>query len=248
MTTAATTGPPAARAAGVLRTRLLPPRLPPNSVPRTELVERLHRGLDGRLTGLVAGAGYGKTTLLVQALEGSELRSVWLSCDARLGTPEMLVAHVAAGVAEAFPGVASALPPGGPPEIQIAALANELVETIPDDFVLALDDVHALSGDAVLDALGQLASDLPPNVHLAMTSRREIAIPTSRAAAGGTTIIGEDMLAFSFQEATELLEDAPGAPGEAEIGELHQRTEGWVAGLLLATRSGAAPGLPQGVA
>ena len=56
------------------------------------------------------------------------------------------------------------------------------------------------------------------------------------------------MLAFSFQEATELLEDAPSALGEAEIGELHQRTEGWVAGLLLATRSGAAPGLPEGVA
>ena len=246
--TTATTGAPAAEAAGVLRTRLLPPRLPPNSVARTELVERVHRGLEGRLTALVAGAGYGKTTLLVQALDGSGMRAVWLSCDARLRTPEMLVAHVAAGVAEAFPGVASALPPGGPPELQIAALANELFETIPDDFVLALDDVHALAGDPVIEALGLLASDLPPNVHLAMTSRREIAIPTSRAAAGGTTIVGEDMLAFSFQEATELLEDAPGALGEAEIGELHQRTEGWVAGLLLATRSGAAPGLPEGVA
>ena len=246
--TTATTGAPAAEAAGVLRTRLLPPRLPPNSVARTELVERVHRGLEGRLTALVAGAGYGKTTLLVQALDGSGMRAVWLSCDARLRTPEMLVAHVAAGVAEAFPGVASALPPGGPPELQIAALANELVETIPDDFVLALDDVHALAADPVMEALGLLASDLPPNVHLAMTSRREIAIPTSRAAAGGTTIVGEDMLAFSFQEATELLEDAPGALGEAEIGELHQRTEGWVAGLLLATRSGAAPGLPEGVA
>ena len=246
MTTAATPGPPtAASAVGVLRTRLLPPRLPPHSVPRRELVGRVHRGLEGRLTALVAGAGYGKTTLLVQALESSPMRSVWLSCDPRLRTPEMLVAHVAAAVAEAFPGVASALPSGGAPEQQIAALANELVETIPDDFVLALDDVHALGNGPMLAALGQLASDLPPNVHLALTSRRELAIPTSRAAAGGTTVVGEDMLAFSFQEATELLEDLPGGLGEAEIGELHQRTEGWVAGLLLATRSGIGSGLPQ---
>ncbi len=249
MTTAATTGSSAAApAAGVLRTRLLPPRLPPRAVPRPDLVERVHRGLEGRLTAIVAGAGYGKTTLLVQALEASPMPSVWLSCDPRLRTPEMLVAHVAAGVAEGFPGVASALRPGGPPEHQIAALANELVETIPDDFVLALDDVHSLGGEAMLDALGLLASDLPPNVHLAMTSRRELAIPTSKVAAGGATTVGEDMLAFSFQEATELLEDAAEGLDEAEIGELHQRTEGWVAGLLLATRSGVGQGLPQQVA
>ena len=81
-----------------------------------------------------------------------------------------------------------------------------------------------------------------------MTSRRELAIPTSRVAAGGATTVGEDLLAFSFQEATELLENAPAGLGEAEIGELHQRTEGWVAGLLLATRSGLGSGLPPQVA
>ena len=243
MTTTAPDDAPALPASvGVLRTRLLPPRLPPNSVGRSELVARVHRGLEGRMLALVAGAGYGKTTALVQALESSPMPSVWLSCDARLRTPEMLIAHVAAGVAEAFPGVASALPRADSPEGRIAALANELVETIPDDFVLALDDVHALDEPAVLEALARLTTDLPPNVHLAMTSRRELG--ASRLAAGGATVIGEDVLAFSFEEAAELLEDAPSAFGEAEIGELHQRTEGWVAGLLLATRSAPGAGRP----
>ena len=223
-------------AAGVLRTRLLPPRLPPNSVARPGLVARVHRGLEGRVLALVAGAGYGKTTALVQALESSPMPSVWLSCDARLRTPDMLIAHVAAGVAEAFPGVASALPRSEAPERRIASLANEIVETIPDDFVLALDDVHALDEPAVLEALARLTTDLPPNVHLAMTSRRELGV--SRLVAGGATVIGEDVLAFSFEEAAELLEDAPATFADDEIGELHQRTEGWVAGLLLATRSG----------
>lgn len=235
MTTTAPDGAPARTApAGVLRTRLLPPRLPPNSVARPALVARLHRGLEGRVLALVAGAGYGKTIALVQALESSPMPSVWLSCDARLRTPEMLIAHVAAGVAEAFPGVASALPREGGPEQRIAALANEIVETIPDDFVLALDDVHALDDPGAVEALARLTSDLPPNVHLAMTSRRELG--SSRLAAGGATVVGEDELAFSFEEAAALLEDAPAPIAEAEIGELHQRTEGWVAGLLLATR------------
>ena len=214
----------------------------PTACPARSWSRACNRGLEGRLLAVVAGAGYGKTTLLVQALESSPLPWVWLSCDPRLRTPEMLLAHVAAGVAGAFPGVATALPPGGSPDDQIAALANEIVVTIPDDFVLALDDVHALDPGPVRDTLGRLASDLPPNVHLAITGRRDLGIPTSRAAAGGATVIDEGMLAFSFSEAAELLEDAPGELLETEIGELHQRTEGWVSGLLLATRSGGGAG------
>ena len=249
MTTTLPDGAPSASApVGVLRTRLLPPRLPPNSVPRPELVARVHRGLEGRLLAIVAGAGYGKTTLLVQALETSALPWVWVSCDPRLRSSEMLLAHVAAGVAGAFPGVATALPEGGSPDDQMAALANEIVATIPDDFVLALDDVHALDPGPARDALARLASDLPPNVHLAMTGRRDLGIPTSRAAAGGASVIDEEMLAFSFSEAAVLLEDAPAGLAEAEIGELHQRTEGWVAGLLLATRSAAGTGRSAHVA
>src|SRR4051812_16674153 len=183
--------PAAAGSPGVLRTRLLPPRLPPNAVARPALVARVHRGFGGRVVALVAGAGYGKTTLLVQALETSPTPWVWLSCDPRLRSPEMLLAHVAAGIAEAFPGVASALPPGGTAEDQIARLANELVATIPDDFVLALDDVHALDGP-VGEALAMLAADLPPNVHLALTGRRALGPALARSAAGGVVVIGEE--------------------------------------------------------
>jgi DNA-binding SARP family transcriptional activator len=232
----------AANASGaVLRTRLVPPRLPPGCLLRPHLVGRVQRGIGGRLVALVAGAGYGKTTLLVQALESLPLPRVWLSCDARIRTPEMLIAHVAAGLAEAFPGVGAGLDLAGPPEAQVAGLANELVATVPDDFVLAFDDAHALEEAPAAAALDLLVSDLPPNVHITVTSRHELGVPTSRVAAGGVTLIGEDALAFSFDEAAELLGDGPEGLGEAAIGELHQRTEGWVAGLLLATRSAGEP-------
>ena len=49
---------------GVLRSRLLPPQLPAACVPRTALVGRVLDRIDGRLVTIVAGAGYGKTTLL----------------------------------------------------------------------------------------------------------------------------------------------------------------------------------------
>ena len=49
---------------GVLQSRLLPPRLPAALVPRTELVGGVVERMDDRLVTVVAGAGYGKTTLL----------------------------------------------------------------------------------------------------------------------------------------------------------------------------------------
>src|SRR5205085_5439113 len=89
---------------GVLRTRLLPPRLPTGCVRRPRLVEAVLTGLEGPLVAVVAGAGYGKTTLLAQVLAEDARPWAWLSCDRRLAHPAALLAHVAAAIAGAFPG------------------------------------------------------------------------------------------------------------------------------------------------
>ena len=111
--------------------------------------------------------------MLVQALETSPLPWVWLSCDARLRSPDMLIAHVAAGIAETFPGVASALPPGGSPEDQIArALATSWWRRSRTSSCWRSTTSTRWRTGPVADALALLAADLPPNVHLAMTGRR----------------------------------------------------------------------------
>lgn len=67
----------------ILRTRLLKPRLPPGCPPRARLVRSVANALGGPLVGMTAGAGYGTTTLLVQALDAAGLPAVWCSCDNR---------------------------------------------------------------------------------------------------------------------------------------------------------------------
>ena len=52
---------------------------------------------------VVAGAGYGKTTLLAEALAGLSIPAGWCSCDERLTGPGLL-AHVSAALGECFPG------------------------------------------------------------------------------------------------------------------------------------------------
>ena len=52
----------------LIRTKLQRPRLPGDLIPRRRLLDRLHAGLDRKLTLVSATAGAGKTTLLAQWL------------------------------------------------------------------------------------------------------------------------------------------------------------------------------------
>ena len=99
---------------GVLRTRLLAPRLPPNCLPRAALVERVVSGLEGRVVLIVAGAGYGKSVLAAQAAAQAPWPVAWCSCDERLDTPRLLLAHVVAAIAERIPGFGAGASVEGP--------------------------------------------------------------------------------------------------------------------------------------
>ena len=222
---------------GVLRSRLLPPRPPPDALVRPELLSRLRRGLAGRLVSVVAGAGYGKSTLLAQGVADIGTPWVWLSCDGRMTAAEPLLAHLVEGLQERFPGVGVGLALEGHPAEQAAQFCNEIVETIAEDFVIVVDDVHALGGRAAQEALALLVRDLPPNVHLALASRNALPLPLSRLrAAGGLTELSEVDLSLSGEESAALVRSLRGdASGEAA--DLHRRTEGWMAGLILAART-----------
>ena len=145
---------------GVLLTRLVPPRLPPRCLPRTALVARVRAALDRRMVAILAGAGYGKSTLLALTLQSLDRAYVWCTLDARIGDSRSLLTHIAAGLGQVAPGFGSGLDLSGPPESQAASLANEMAETIVDDIVLALDDVHLLTPGAA-EGLRLLVDDLP---------------------------------------------------------------------------------------
>ena len=229
--------PSGSAAGGVLRTRLLPPRLPPDCVDRPELVAALQQGLEGRLVAVVAGAGYGKTTLLAQALQSTDRVWVWCSCDARVGDPGALLAHVAEGIRERFPGFGTRMQPGGSAEEAVTDLCNEVVETVSDDFVLVLDDVHLLP-PAALDCLGLLVDHLPPNAHLALAGRAPLPFPLARCGAPGAR--DRRGPAGVRPRRDRRARRAPWAmePDDDTVAGLHHRTEGWAAGLILAAQSG----------
>ena len=224
---------------GVLLTRLLPPRLPPDCLARPDLTEQVLAGMNGRLVTVLAGAGYGKSTLVAQALSACPHLGVWVSCDERLGGAPDLLTHIAAGIERVVPGFGTRLAFEGPVGHQVTGLCNELVATTPDDVVVVLDDVHLLDAEGA-EAVGELLRDLPPSVHLVLAGRAPLTFALGKLRAGQLLAVTEADLALTDAELATLWRAGGGATDAATLGRVRERTEGWVTGVLLAAQAGDA--------
>ena len=127
-----------------------------------------------------------------------------------------------------------------PPPIEsiLTALLNEIT-TIPDNFVLVLDDYHVIDSKPVDKALTFLLEHLPPQMHLVIATREDPPLPLARLRARGqlTELRAAD-LRFTPAEAAEFLNQVMGLNlSEEDIAALETRTEGWIAGLQLAAIS-----------
>ena len=204
----------------------------------------MEQGAQRKLTLLSAPAGFGKTTLVSEWLAARGRRAAWLSLDADDRDPPRFLAHLVAALQTVAPdvgqGVAQAL---GAPQVPpvpwlLAELLNDLAAA-PDDVLAVLDDLHAVEGVAIPEALGYLLDHLPPHVHLVLTTREDPPLRLGMLRARDQLIeIRAADLRFRHEEAAAFLEGGVGAPLSAEaVATLEARTEGWIAGLQLAALS-----------
>ncbi|MEM7409049.1 MAG: BTAD domain-containing putative transcriptional regulator [Myxococcota bacterium] len=188
-----------------------PKRASRDLIARPRLLEILDGRFERRVTFVQAGAGFGKTTLLAQAIEENLEEpvglDVWLSC----GPDDHLLAGFAAGLR----GAVGAESQDGDP-VQI--VCDAIWRTSPRDVALFLDDVHHLEpgGDSA-GVLAKLVAALPDNGHLVLASRRELPFPITRLlASGDACVIDESEMAFVEDERSAFFtlrakEPAPGA-------------------------------------
>ena len=245
--------PPEAAPAGValsgqdalLATKLYLPWPQPGFVPRSRLVQELSEGL-ARGRGLVcAPAGFGKTSLLADWARSDGRPVAWLGLDAGDNDPVRFWRYVIAALDRAQPGIAELLGPLlGPPaphsfEGLVTALINELaVQPGQDGVLLILDDYHLIDSGPVHESVAFLLENLPPGLHLVVSSRADPPLPLARLRARGQLAeLRAAELRFTAGEGAALLGVAgPGLP-EAAVAALTARTEGWAAGLQLAALS-----------
>jgi LuxR family maltose regulon positive regulatory protein len=216
----------------ILRAKLYVPRYRANAVPRSRLHELLDEGARHDLTVVSAPAGFGKTTLLADWSQRSELPVAWVSLDERDDDPARFLLYLIAAIetihedfgttTRAFLG---SLQSREELEPVLTALSNEILE-LPRDFVLVLDDYHSIRSETIHDALAFLLDHWPPPMHLVIAGRTSPPLPLPR--------LGAPDLRFTQEEAADFLGRTMGLNLSAErVAALEKGTEGWIAGLQL---------------
>lgn len=228
----------------VLRAKLRPPELSAHHVPRPHLIRRLNSWKRRKLTLIVAGAGYGKSTLLAEWVNKNNW-TLWYSLDAIDRDMAVFFSYLLAGLRELWPGfgrgteaVLNQRTPRDPEYLQylMLTLLDEIegaVEDVNEPLILIFDDYHRLGLTKALDdAMELLLERLPKDVHVIVSSRKPVSFSIARlhAARQVNELTGVD-LQFTIDEIHRLFEGKDLT--KVAIKHLANRTEGWAAGLEL---------------
>jgi LuxR family maltose regulon positive regulatory protein len=207
---------------------------------RQHLLRMLDRAATKRVTVIAAPPGSGKTSLLrawarresrsrrvaFVSVERDEqdARSFWSAVLHAIREPALSVDAEAHDVASA------------------ALDADRLIDTVRSELakqlepiVLIIDDLHELVSADAYSQLERLLAALPNLAHVMLSSRRDPPISLARLRlADEVAEIRAGDLRFTARETRALLDRSAISLSDDGMTALHQRTEGWAAGLRLA--------------
>ena len=220
-------------------------------IQRGELLASLDRATEAKVTLISAPAGSGKTSLLRAWADGPgrpyRLAVVQVQRDQRNSQQFWLAVLSAIRQAAVPPGEGEQL--AATPDFNQEAVADrvhaELAEHRGRTFLI-IDDLHELTSPEALTQLTRLLETLPPHVHAILATRRDLPLRLHKLRlAGELAEIRAADLRFTERETREFLEISGIALTEGRAATLHERTEGWAAGLRLAAISLASSPDPE---
>jgi LuxR family transcriptional regulator, maltose regulon positive regulatory protein len=223
----------------------------PRLIQRGELLASLDRAAEAKVTLISAPAGSGKTSLLRAWADGPGQpyrRAVVQVQRAQQDSQQFWMAVLSAiRQAHGTPaeGEQLAATPGFNQGAILDRVRSELAQDC-DRIFLIIDDLHELISAEALTQLTWLLEKLPPQVHVILAMRRDLPLRLHKLRlAGDLAEIRTADLRFTRQETREFLGASGVALSEAGAAQLHQRTEGWAAGLRLAAISLASSPDPE---
>ena len=209
-------------------------------VARRELFERLSRA--GRVTEVSGPAGSGKSVLLRswidEAAQAERVAQVSVQEDL---DPQQFWTSVVDALRGTVAGSAIVRPLTAAQGLGGRAVVERLLADLGllrGRIWLVIDDVHALGSAEALRHLELLLTRAPAGLRFVLSSRHDLRLGLHRLRLEGElTEIRAASLRFSRDEAGALFEAAGLRLSESALALLHERTEGWAAGLRLAALS-----------
>jgi LuxR family maltose regulon positive regulatory protein len=217
-------------------------------VSRPVLFERLSAAAPGTVTLVCAPAGSGKTVLLQSWAAETGEAVAWVTVERGERDAQRFWLHVIDGLADAagddvIERVSPA--PGFAGAVVVERLLPQL-EGLEQPVQLVIDDLHELHSEDALGWLEMLITRPPAQVRILLATREEPALGLHRLrVADRLTELRSHDLRFSLDETRALLEASGITLSDSGLLSLHERTEGWPAGLRLAAISLAAHPDPE---
>jgi LuxR family transcriptional regulator, maltose regulon positive regulatory protein len=208
-------------------------------VSRAGLFERL--GASARVTVLSAPPGSGKTVLLRSWITEAGLAdsAAWVPVDER--DPQRFWVSVVGALRQTTRGAALVRPLTAAPDLDGWVVVERLLKDLApleDRVWLVIDDAHELGSAEALAQLELLVMRAPPQLRFVLATRHDVRLGLHRLRLEGElTEFRVADLRFTRDEARVLFEVTGVELPERALAMLHERTEGWAAGLRLAALS-----------
>jgi LuxR family transcriptional regulator, maltose regulon positive regulatory protein len=218
-------------------------RTAPRLIDRGDLLVALDRAAARKVTIISAPAGSGKTSLLRAWADrpGQRHRLAIMQVQRDQQDAQQFWLALLGAVRQASATTSRAQTPAATPDFNGRAMVDRVLSELAGHhgrLILVIDDLHELACPEALAQLTRLLTNLPGDVHAVLATRRDLPLRLHQLRLAGE--LGEIRAAdlrFTERETRELLDASGIALSEAGATLLHQRTEGWAAGLRLAAIS-----------
>lgn len=228
-------------------TKFRPPETARTLVLRDRLLDLLRLGGQRRLIVIHAPTGYGKSILAAQwrqALADEGIAVAWLTVDRDDNNVVWFLAHLVEAIERVRPAVTGNLRQqleehGGDAQRHVQSTLIDRIHEHGERIVIVLDDWHRVTSADTLGVLRTLLEDGCHHLQILVTSRSRTGLPLSRMRMHDELVeIGSDTLRFDTTESKSFLVDVGGLNlSGRDVAALTETTDGWVAGLQLASLS-----------
>jgi LuxR family transcriptional regulator, maltose regulon positive regulatory protein len=231
----------------IITSKLRPPQGAMGLVPRARLTGLMSGGSQAKLSLILAPAGYGKSTLMAERyweLTGVAAQVAWISLEHDDRDPIRFLTYFVAGLnlsdaglaagAQALLATGSAVPVRG----VLHTLLNELSAS-NEVITVLIDDYYRAECPELNEIVDLMLEHAPGNLRLVIASR---AVPnlgiSSLRAHGQLSEIHGQALRFDLDETGSFFNDIfELGLTDTQVAALHERMDGWVTGLQLASLS-----------